>query len=190
MTDSTILIFAGIGSRQTPPDVLQYMKEVAKRLAKRGFLLRSGAADGADAAFELGCDQVNGAKEIWLPWHGFNDHVDTGFYPTREHEAIAASLHPVWGRLGPGPKKLHARNIGQVLGMTLDVPVSFVACWTPDGCESHQTRGRDTGGTGMAISIASTRGIPVFNLFNDGARERLAEFVLSVSQIIRDDSNQ
>jgi len=37
-------------------------------------------------------------------------------------------------------------------------------CWTPDGCESHRYRNRETGGTGTAISIADYHNIKIYNL--------------------------
>lgn len=172
-------IYAGIGSRKTPAQVLDYMRRVASRFADLGFLLRSGAADGADSAFEEGCDSRVGIKEIWLPWPGFNKNFDSNVYPGNAHAELAATLHPAWSVLGVGPRKLHSRNVGQILGPDLLRPVDFVLCWTPDGCESESNRTRDTGGTGTAIVLASRRGIPIFNLKNDNAKGRLAGFVKS-----------
>lgn len=171
-------LYAGIGSRQTPEPVLDYMRRVAARLALRGYVLRSGAAEGADTAFEQGCNSAGGQNEIWLPWRGFNDHPDTGLYPSEAHAAAAATLHPAWNRLTPGPKKLHARNVAQVLGAGLDAPVAFVLCWTPDGCEEMVSLTRHTGGTGTAIGLASREAIPVINLYNRDARDRLARHIL------------
>lgn len=176
------LFYAGIGSRRTPPEMLARMRKLARRLAQLGFVLRSGAADGADAAFEAGCDEVQGAKSIWLPWKGFNGHsTEHCCYPTPAHEAVAAQFHPVWSRLSQGPRKLHSRNVGQCLGEDLATPVAFVLAWTPDGCESGTTRTRDTGGTGMAIAIASQHGIPVINLRNPNTMERLKQLVLELT---------
>lgn len=173
-------IYAGIGSRTTPPEVLAYMRKAAQRLAARGFTLRSGAADGADSAFEQGCDEVGGAKEIWLPWKGFNRHADTGLYPGDAHFDLVSKFHPAWNRLGRGPRSLHARNVGQVLGHDCRQAVGFVLCWTPDGCEASSQRTQATGGTGTAIEIACAHNIPVFNLARPDARERFAEHVLGV----------
>ncbi|NYZ25158.1 hypothetical protein HND93_36125, partial [Azospirillum sp. ROY-1-1-2] len=64
--------YAGIGSRETPPAVLEVMAAVGERLAQLGWVLRSGGAVGADQAFERGCDRVGGRKEIFLPWPGFD----------------------------------------------------------------------------------------------------------------------
>lgn len=166
MPETQHMLYAGVGSRETPPAVQDFMRDIAARLARRAYLLRSGAADGADTAFEDGCKAVGGRMEIWLPWKGFNEHADTGFYPTEAHAAVAATVHPAWDRLTRGPRALHSRNVGQVLGRGLDQPVSFVLCWTRDGCINDATRTEDTGGTATAIVLAARRGIPVFNLFN------------------------
>ena len=48
------MVYAGIGSRQTPPNVQNIMRQVAKELEKKGYKLRSGHAKGADLAFEQG----------------------------------------------------------------------------------------------------------------------------------------
>lgn len=178
-TPNKTLFYAGIGSRKAPPDVLEFMRRVAARLAQRGYVLRSGAAEGSDTAFEQGCVQAGGAAEIWLPWRGFRDHADTGLYPTEQHAQMAETVHPAWDRLSRGPRALHSRNVGQVLGRDLDTPVSFVLCWTPDGCETEKARTRDTGGTGTAIVLAARKGIPVINLANPDAKERLAKLVLA-----------
>lgn len=167
------IYYGGIGSRRAPAHVLAEMRRIGGILAKAGLTLRSGAADGADMAFEEGCVKFNGDTEIWLPWKGFNGHADTGCYPTDAHFELASKTHPAWANLTRGPRALHARNMGQVLGRDLATPCLFILCWTPDGCESEATRKRDTGGTGGAITLASRNGIPVFNLANADALDRL-----------------
>lgn len=170
---SQFAYYAGIGSRNTPTDILALMAHLAKRLGRAGYTLRSGGAHGADSAFERGCAEASGACEIWLPWRGFNGHPDTGLYPTERHMHAAELLHPLWHRLGRGPRTLHARNVAQVVGMTLDDPVEFVLCWTPDGCEHESERTEKTGGTATAIVLASRMGIPVFNLQRESTAKRL-----------------
>lgn len=150
-------IYAGIGSRQTPPLVLTLMAKWAVYLAQSGYTLRSGGAFGADCAFENGCDIVQGVKQIFTA-------NDARRYPHwREH---AAKFHPVWRDLTAGMQLLHARNSAIVLGQSLAEPVDFVLCWTPDGTSK--------GGTGQALRIAADEGIPIFNFWNSiDANERL-----------------
>ena len=150
------LIYAGIGSRETPPDVLKDMELIGEILADKGCILRSGGAEGADQAFEKGCDKAKGKKEIYLPWFGFNNK--NGIVPemTDSLYEFSAKYHPAWNQLSQGAKKLIARNACQVFGITGDNPVDFIICWTPNG--------EIKGGTGQALRIAKDFAIPVFNL--------------------------
>lgn len=63
--------YAGIGSRETPPEVIDVMKDFAYAVAHEA-ILRSGGAPGADTAFEYGAKFAGGQREIYLPWSGFN----------------------------------------------------------------------------------------------------------------------
>lgn len=168
------MTYAGIGSRKTPADILERMTAAATRLASAGYTLRSGAAQGADTAFEIG---AGANKEIYLPWTNFNNNASPLHTPSREAEQIAEVLHPAWAKLLPAAKKLMARNSHQILGTDLKSPVDFVVCFTPDGAERESERSYTTGGTGQAISLASRWGIPVFNFARPDAGERLLAFV-------------
>ena len=157
------LSYAGVGSRQTPVDILCLMKSIATRLAATGYVLRSGGAAGADRAFQSGAGR---SCEIFRAQDA-----------TTEAAEIARQFHPAWHRCGDFAKALHARNAFQVLGRDLISPVKFVICWTPDGAISHAGRSIRTGGTGTAISIASANSIPVFNLQRPEHLARLLDFV-------------
>ena len=152
------LRYAGIGARATPKAVLADMTVMAGWLARTGWHLSSGGADGADSAFAAGA--LARQRTVWLPWRGYNGHrgPDCRVLSTAAMAAcieIAAPLHPAWERCSPAVRKLHARNAA-VLGLTLDRPVDAVVCWSE--------RGAVTGGTGMGIRIAEANGIPVLNL--------------------------
>ena len=165
------LTYAGIGARATPAGVLSDMTVMAGWLARTGWHLSSGGADGADAAFAKGAPAQQ--RTIWLPWRGYNGHrgPDCRVLSAAAMAAcmeIAAPLHPAWERCSPAVRKLHARNAA-VLGLTSDRPVDAVVCWSE--------RGAVTGGTGMAICIAEASAIPVLNLGSMAPRavcERLA----------------
>ena len=167
----TTLTYAGIGARATPAAVLADMTVMAGWLARTGWHLASGGADGADTAFAKGAPAEQ--RTIWLPWRGYNGlrGPDCRVLSAADMSAcmrIAAPLHPAWDRCSPAVRKLHARNAA-VLGVTLDPPVDAAIAFTAEG--------RVEGGTGMAIRIAEAHGIPVFNLGSMTPRavcERLA----------------
>ena len=64
-------IYAGIGARATPPEVLRLMTQLAGRMEQDGWRLRSGGARGADAAFETGVQNPS-MRAIYLPGRSFN----------------------------------------------------------------------------------------------------------------------
>jgi len=152
------MFYTGIGSRETPREVMITMYHFAIKLAEQGFRLRSGGADGANTAFECGAIKGLGAMEIYLPWVGFNGRSSQFTRPSDAAYDIASEIHPAWFKCSRGAKALHARNCHQILGMDLNSPSSFVVCWTPGG--------KLVGGTRTALVLASLNNIPVFNLFN------------------------
>lgn len=168
--------YAGIGSRITPPDVMDIMMRLGVYLAKQGLKLRSGAAMGADSSFEMGCRFAGGELELWLPWKDFQGRTE-GVLPTEEHYRQASQLHPYWLRLGRGAQALHARNTGQILGLDLKSPVDFVICYTPDGMSKEVERSKTSGGTATAIVLADRFNIPVFNLAKLQCRIELVSYL-------------
>jgi hypothetical protein len=164
--------FTGVGSRKTPQNIQNLMMVLSGYLAVSNFILRSGGADGADLAFETGTDRRNGEKEIWVPWIGFNNSTSL-LLPSPESFDIAATIHPAWNKLKDSHKKLHARNVHQVLGKDLKTPSKFLICYTEDGFPS--------GGTATAIRLAYEREIPVYNLYNGLDKNRLVDLILEIN---------
>lgn len=166
------MIYTGIGSRETPVGVLKDMQHIGSYLAKCGWTLRSGAAGGADSAFERGCDSSNGKKEIYLPWNGFNKrrlNDETVFLGANDLSMqVAPQFHPAWERCSRGARSLHARNVCQILGLTMYTLTDVVICWTP--------RGSGSGGTGQAIRMARSLKIPVIDLGHPNGEEDLYTF--------------
>lgn len=169
-----MIYYAGIGSRDTPPEICHLMTRIEKRLSEKGWTLRSGGARGADSAFEAG----SSLSEIYLPYDGFEKkrqyHIGCydaeSFSNYQEARAIAAEFHPAWGRCSEWARKMHTRNVYQVLGMDLNTPSSCIICWTKDGGFN--------GGTSQSMRIAKARGIPIFNLYFEDSIDKLAEFVV------------
>lgn len=170
--------FAGIGSRDTPPEIIQQMKDIAGICLAMGYTLNSGGADGADSAFEEVYDLHNGPMNIFLPWPKFNNNHSKFTRPKPEAYNLAATVHPAWEYMKKDSvKALIARNMHQVLNWSLTDPVDFVVCWTFDGAETAEKYSMRTGGTGSAICMAARHGIPVYNLCNDDRFDELIDFL-------------
>jgi len=153
--------YAGIGSRACPPDIMDFMKEIASILEERGWTLRSGAAEGADSAFASG---VKKNAEIWIPWDSFGEphnpnhkYIRISKFDKEAFESVD-QFHPSPRSLSEAARKLMARNYRQIVGTGIEdrQDSKFVICWTPNG--------ELKGGTAQAIKIAKSFNIPVFNL--------------------------
>lgn len=168
--------YTGIGSRETPKHICEMMTKIATKLEAMGYILRSGGASGADTAFE---DGVETNKEIYIPWNDFNgrNSSSNGIYlyeslnKTKEANDIAKTLHPRFDYLTHGAKKLHTRNVHQVLGKDLETPSKFVILY------SETTSDGVKGGTNTAYQLAKRNNIPCFNLYEAGAIIRLTKFI-------------
>lgn len=136
--------YAGIGSRSMPPGVMtELLMSAASLLEEKEYTLRSGGAEGADQAFELGVtDAVH--KQIFLAQGS-----------TFEAEQIAASVHPAWDKCNAAARKYLGRNVQIILGADLKSPVEFVLLWSRDITQ---------GGTNFGFRLAVANKLPVFNL--------------------------
>lgn len=134
--------YAGIGSRETPGNVLADMTRIAKELHCSHYILRSGGAIGADTAFESGAGDL---KEIFKAKDATEEAIE-----------YASKFHPAWDRCNEYARQLHGRNAMIILGRDLQTPVSVVYCYTKNG--------KDIGGTGLGMRIAWANNIKVYNL--------------------------
>ncbi len=166
--------YAGIGSRETPCEILLLMSAIGMDMHRRGYTLRSGGAVGADTAFA----QSTHRKEIYRPRSEGGPRPEYGTiqgYPLElwgRAQQVAAHFHPDWEACSWHVQDLHTRNVFQILGRDLETPSEQVICWTPDGADGvHIKTSRKTGGTGQAIRIAAANAIPVYNLCMESTRK-------------------
>jgi hypothetical protein len=162
------------------------MEQFASTAALMGRVLRSGGANGADAAFLKGCKFSYGRAEIYIPWRGFNGYQPKQY---RENDFVVVpddikampwvnKFHPNPSALSKGARSLMTRNTYQILGMDLNTPVDYVICWT----KTYTINDNDScidgaGGTGQAIRIAASLGVHVYNLAHVLHRNQVNEVI-------------
>lgn len=164
--------YAGIGSRETPPEVCASMTKLARYLAVRDWSLRSGGANGADSAFEAGAEFTITHGDIYLPWSGYNQRFPGGPFTVAGDwwwaRDIAYKLYRGLNRRPEAVRRLMTRNVAIILGGDENgpgVPSEFVACWTPEA--------KLKGGTAMGIKVARAYDIPVYNFAEQREKELL-----------------
>lgn len=190
--------YTGIGSRETPQEVLGIMEDAAFRLARIGWTLRSGKAGGADAAFQIGMQNYFktldkspdekysvGLAEIYVPWEGFSSDkkellghwdVHLGYLdllmPEQKEtrDQIVSEIHPNYEALVKkrGAFALHSRNVHQVLGPNVLQPQPSSFCLF---YAKEDKDGNPKGGTATAVNLCKKNGVRVLNL---NTPERLA----------------
>ena len=193
--------YAGVGSRRTPPEILDAMCDIAQTLGDAGTALSTGGADGADKAFETGALRTDAPITVHTPWPGYN-----GYRPGRDPETdidivhpkstesvqghvyadLARDHHPYWERCSRGARALFVRNVS-ILAGALDgdggtLPVRAVIAYTPNGLPV----GREAGGTGHTLRTADSLDIPCVNLSRRTPPERNAAALAAVPAIVRD----
>jgi hypothetical protein len=182
-------VYAGIGSRETPPAALALIESLAGQLAGLGWVLRTGASPGADQAFYRGARAAGGAIELYLPradfeapsWRDAPDAtVSVLERPSPEAYELAARFVSRWDALGAQEHDLLARDGHQVLGADLASPARLVVCWSEGSLDeedpSSAVGGSGPDGTLQAIRIARERGIAVLNLARREELEALSRY--------------
>lgn len=146
--------YTGIGARLTPLQIKNLMTEIGMYMNAHGWTLRSGGADGADSAFEIGAGDK---KQIFLPYKGFNNNDSSWYIGSAKVDDRAEELaHRVWDDrwqmgmvkvpwrdLKQSTKAFMTRNMYQLCGANLGEMSKVVICWTKDGTA--------VGGTGQAL---------------------------------------
>lgn len=179
---SVIKTITIIGSRETPKDILDFMRNIAKYCAAKGIIVRSGKAGGADAAAIYGCmdallaGKLNAIPEMYIPWKGFGHESMTTKWDSvqgsnEKAELMAKAIHPAWERCSDGVKKLHTRNVCQILGKNLDDPTDLVLYW----CKENQ--GEPTGGTATAVNLGKHHGCNRVNMLHDTWKDILRPYL-------------
>lgn len=184
--------YAGVGPRDIGIHQGDRAKIVAKQMAALGFILNTGGAIGMDDSFEKGCKLVNGRRQIFIPWDGFEqrlrnvviqkyhiDNIHVFGYDENLLETLTELVfkhHPAANDLSPGMFKLMMRNCHQVLGRDLKTPVE---CTLTDARALKFDNDNNIcdcrGGTGFAVRLSYANGIPVYNLSTERHRRLLTE---------------
>lgn len=203
MKEVKVPAYTGIGSRETPEEILKIMEDAGWRLARVGYTLRSGGAGGADAAFQRGmqrfhedCNMTQSPSrlaEIYVPWNNFKggqglkdlynislNEIDKDFPQHKEMRwDWVKEVHGGWDKLSQGARKLHERNVHQIFGKNLSnayfMQSKFVIYY------AKETRtGNPKGGTATAVNLAKKSGVRTLNLWKEDNITVLENFLVSL----------
>lgn len=175
--------WTGVGSRSITQEEQELAVYVAETITRHfGMVLRSGAAEGADTAFQKGVCNVDPKYcQIWTPWNSFRpkeQHVGfpscsyitptTEMFEKSRKAFIDTGIIPWFDNMKQGAQKLHGRNFYQVAGKHGE-PLSRICIYIAD----EDANGEVKGGTRSAVLVSRHYDIPTYNLRIKEQRELL-----------------
>lgn len=169
------------------------MTKLGRAIAERGAGIRSGNAIRADQAWESGAWGAGGAVESYtVKYKRGVDCIPLQDLPcniVQQAREIAQQHYARWPRVDQYIRDLMARNVFQVLGRDLAHPSQALLCWAQDPVIDRGRIVDVTGGTGLAVRLASTHQIPVLNLHIkshlDTAREWYVDHESPISDLVQ-----
>lgn len=194
--------YTGVGSRETPLYIYYMMAKLAIIFEKGGYILRSGCALGADAAFEDVLENPAENAEIYVPNKFFPKKMSTtmkshyiipkerygegmnGLYREAMRLIHNKNIHKGWKNCKPYVMDLHNRNMFQVLGLDLMTKSKFTICYTSNGEKKYDQTNINTGGTATAINASDLHGVEVYNLGCNEDYIRLNKFIKKYENVI------
>ena len=171
-------MFSVMSHGEVPGEVIILIEQISKLLISKGFTFRY---DG-NKQDKLATQAYNASKqrcEIYLPWKGFNKDVTAKLNrPTELAYHYASGLHNAFNKIPPTVRAIVARNTHVILGDECNTPINLFITWTPDGAEVNKDVDyKVTGNASFFISACDALDIPVFNLKNATAKDRIVEFI-------------
>jgi hypothetical protein len=176
--------WTAVGSREVPTDIADLQVLIGKHMTSKGYILRSGNANGSDHNFQRGAQAVSPPHcDIYLPWPTYNRVLNKAgssyITPTEAQIEFAGGLledtgvMPYWRSIKKrGTQKMHSRNVYQVIGVG-DKPreISRVCIYYAP----LDKDGNVMGGTRTAVGLSKYYEIPTFNLFVESEKADLME---------------
>ena len=158
--------YAGIGSRRLSQEEKGTCYDIGNWLARRGWALQTGAADGADSSFAEGAVWGGGKVTLMLPWPTYRApwvqemtsqcphllSIRILNYLDKEAYNSVDMFHPRPEKLSFAARGLHARNWLIVEG------TKFVIAWP------KRDQFNNYGGTGQGMRLTREKGIDLINL--------------------------
>lgn len=162
------------GNSRAPEQLVPVIREIADLLKRHGFAIRTGGMDGFS---KLVMDNVPGC-ELHIPWRNFGEIPNpTSSFSGDECNEFAKRYMPGWDELKNAHKGMFSKNVRLVFGKSLKQPCQIAIIWSEDGVEGPANRGQYSQHAGHVAAICHAMKIPVININNPDAVQRLRRFL-------------
>jgi len=176
-------MFAVITVGEVPGEINLSIEKICKLLYSVGFTHRYNG-DNSNTGGMLATKACSDRNEVYLPWKKFNTDVEAKLTkPTLEAYQHGAYFHHKFNDMVPAVRAIIASNVNVLLGDTCTKPLNVLVVYTSEGAETAgEVKYETTGNASLSIKAAEELNIPVFNLKNKTALERLSEFIATLNK--------
>lgn len=176
--------YAATGNREAPETLKPTIERIVRVLEANGWRLRTGVTQGLEDMFYKCANKDT--TELYLPWGKFKTQPKDPNSPELESKfsfcderclELTAKFHNAFDSLADWLKKVEARVTRMIFGQNLKSNPLFVIGWSEDGAETILQKTPKTGNFQTALTMAASLPIPIFNLQNPDAEQRLYKYL-------------
>lgn len=162
------------GNYGAPDSLIPVIREIADICRNAGLTIRASSMDGFD---KLVMNNVPDA-EFHIPWKDFGGVTNAkSTFNSEICKEFAKRTLPEWGGLKESHQAFFCKNVRLVLGKNLDSHCQVAIIWSEDGVEGPANRGQRSSHAGHIAALCHACGIPVINLNNPNAVQRLRNLI-------------
>jgi len=171
-------MFTVVTHGEVPGEISLLIEQISKLLLTKGFTFRYDG-NNKDTASTKAYQTCKSRCEIYLPWKGFNKDVTAKLNkPSEKAYGYASGFHGGFNKIPSSVRAIVAHNVHVLLGDECNTPVNLFITYTTDGAEvKADVKYETTGPVSFFITACDALDIPVFNLKNPTAKERIVEFL-------------
>lgn len=162
------------GNYNAPENIIGAIREIGDIIQNAGFAIRASSMKGFDEMVMRSFPQA----EFHIPWKGFGEcNNPKSSFDSDQCKEFARRYLPEWDTLKDSHKAFWGKNVRLVLGKNLDAHATAAVVWSEDGVEGPANRGQRSGHAGHIAALCEACGIPVININNPNAVQRLRNLI-------------
>ena len=175
----SLIYYIGVGASYAPSNVVSTMYKLGCRFAELGYGLRTLDNSEIDRAIRKGCQDSCGKVTVYVPWQKNNNDNVLYVKPTQESYSHCDRMNPAFEKMHMQTKAIKARIANLLFGNDTEIAAKFIVCWSKDAAENISSITKETGEISDVLEMKPTYSMPVFNLQNSDAMQRLGELINS-----------
>lgn len=162
------------GNKGMPEQFMPILMRMCGLLKQHGFVIRTGWSEGTEQMLAKAMHDC----ELYTPWK-LKEGPQNVFssWASDESKEFAKRFCPEWGTLKDHMQAVYSKNARLVLGKKVNSPCQLTIIWSEDGVEGNSTRTPRSGHAGHIASMSRAMSIPVININNPDAEQRLIKFL-------------